>query len=415
MNISFLEDLYKRRGGIKLGLGRVAEAFPAVKRRAIPVYHVAGTNGKGTAVHALAHLLRGKGLRTGCFISPHITDFNERILIDGKPIPDAAVERLFRELERALPVFPELSFFELTFLLAWRWWEECGVERAVVEVGLGGRLDATSVIDWPKTDLITSIGLDHTQILGHTAEEIAAEKLGIVHRDDRLLLGPTIPDDLAARMEREAVAAGARSVERGPAEPPSGFTPPERMSLSPEQRANLYLAHRAVVLAEGTEITPDFAELFIPGRFQRLHDRIILDVAHNPPAMQALVNHLTAQHIRPQLLFGAMKDKDIAAMLDILAPAVGDIFVVGLDTGGDRGASVAEILSRAAGTLRPRLRYDADAEATMATAFESLGHTRAPLLITGSFFLLERFIGFINSPKGKERVAHLQSGERGTQ
>ncbi|HOW52291.1 MAG TPA: cyanophycin synthetase [bacterium] len=413
MNISFLEDLYKRRGGIKLGLGRVAEAFPAVKRRAIPVYHVAGTNGKGTAVYALDHLLRRAGLKTGCFVSPHITDFNERILVDGTPIPDATVERLFRELERELAIFPELSFFEITFLLAWRWWEECGIERAVVEVGLGGRLDATNTIDWPKTDIITSIGLDHTQILGQTAEEIAAEKLGIVHRGDRLLLGPTIPADLAARMEQDALAAGALLVEKGPVTVPDRFMPPTQMSLSSEQQANLHLAHRAVTLTEGREIAPDFSELFIPGRFQRLHDRIILDVAHNPPAMQALVKHLAAQRLRPSLLFGAMKDKDITAMLDLIAPAVGDIFVVGLDTGGDRGASVAELTNRAAAPLRPHLRHAADAEATMAAALESLCHTHAPLLVTGSFFLLERFIGFINSPKGKEMLSHLQSGPRG--
>ncbi len=413
MNISFLEDLYKRRGGIKLGLGRVAEAFPAVKRRAIPVYHVAGTNGKGTAVYALDHLLRGAGLKTGCFVSPHITDFNERILVDGKPIPDATVERLFRELERELTIFPELSFFEITFLLAWRWWEECGIERAVVEVGLGGRLDATNAIDWPKTDLITSIGLDHTQILGRTAEEIAAEKLGIVHRGDRLLLGPTIPADLAARMEQDALTAGARSVERGPVNAPDRFMPPTQMSLSAEQRANLHLAHRAVALTEGREIAPDFSGLFIPGRFQRLHDRIILDVAHNPPAMQALVKHLTAQRLRPSLLFGAMKDKDIGAMLDLLAPAVGEIFVVGLDTGGDRGASVEELTGRASAPLRDRFRYEGDNDATMIAALATLRDPRATLLVTGSFFLLERFLGFLNSPKGKELLPHLQPCSRG--
>ena len=413
MNISFLEDLYKRRGGIKLGLGRVAEAFPAVKRRAIPVYHVAGTNGKGTAVYALDHLLRRAGLKTGCFVSPHITDFNERILVDGTPIPDATVERLFRELERELAIFPELSFFEITFLLAWRWWEECGIERAVVEVGLGGRLDATNTIDWPKTDIITSIGLDHTQILGQTAEEIAAEKLGIVHRGDRLLLGPTIPADLAARMEQDALAAGALLVEKGPVTVPDRFMPPTQMSLSSEQQANLHLAHRAVTLTEGREIAPDFSELFIPGRFQRLHDRIILDVAHNPPAIEALARHLTAQHLRPHLLFGAMKDKDIGAMLAILAPTVRDIRVVGLDEGNDRGASVMEISGRVPTALRGRLLHGSDADTTMTAAVESLRENGSTLLVTGSFFLLERFLRFLSSPPARAVLKDLQSPAAG--
>lgn len=413
MNISFLEDLYKRRGGIKLGLGRVVEAFPAVKRREIPVYHVAGTNGKGTAVHAIDHLLRGAGLRTGCFVSPHIIDFNERILVDGLRIPDGTVERIFHELEREIPVFPELSFFEVTFLLAWRWWEEERVERAVVEVGLGGRLDATSVIDWPKTDIITSIGLDHTQILGRTAEEIATEKLGIVHRGDRLLLGPTIPDDLAARMERDALTAGARSVERGSLTPPDRFVSPSRTSFSAEQRANLFLAHRAVTLTEERTIAPDFSALSIPGRFQRLHDRIILDVAHNPPAIEALARHLTAQHLRPHLLFGAMKDKDIAAMLAILAPAVRDIRVVGLDEGNDRGASVMEISGRVPDALRGRLLHGPDAETTMTAAVESLRENGSMLLVTGSFFLLERFLRFLSSPPARAVLKDLQSPAAG--
>ncbi|HSA32417.1 MAG TPA: cyanophycin synthetase [bacterium] len=413
MNISFLEDLYKRRGGIKLGLGRVADAFPVVKRREIPVYHVAGTNGKGTAVHAIDHLLRGAGLRTGCFVSPHITDFNERILVDGQRIPDAVVERIFHELEREIPIFPELSFFEVTFLLAWRWWEEERVERAVVEVGLGGRLDATSIIDWPKTDIITSIGLDHTQILGRTAEEIATEKLGIVHEGDLLLLGPTIPDDLAGRMERDALAAGARLVERVPFTPPDRFIPPSRASLSAEQRANLCLAHRAVTLAEGLEIAPDLSDLAIPGRFQRLHDRIILDVAHNPPAIEALVRHLAAQHLRPHLLFGAMKDKDIGAMLDLLAPAVRDIRIVGLDEGNERGASAAEIADRVTPALRERLLLGSDAHAAMNAALEGLRASGSTLLVTGSFFLLERFLRFLATPPARAILKDLQSPAAG--
>ncbi|HNT27248.1 MAG TPA: cyanophycin synthetase [bacterium] len=413
MNISFLEDLYKRRGGIKLGLGRVVEAFPTVKRREIPVYHVAGTNGKGTAVHAIDHLLRGSGLCTGCFVSPHITDFNERILVDGRRISDATVERIFHELEQEIGIFHELSFFEVTFLLAWRWWEEERVERAVVEVGLGGRLDATSVINWPKTDIITSIGLDHTQILGRTAEEIATEKLGIVHRGDRLLLGPTIPDDLADRMERDALAAGACRVERATFTPPDRFTAPSRASLSPEQRANLFLAHRAVTLTEGCDIAPDFSALSIPGRFQRLHDRIILDVAHNPPAVEALVRHLDAQHLRPHLLFGAMKDKDIGAMLGLLAPAVRDIRIVGLDEGNDRGASTAEIVDRVPPALRGRLLPGTDAVMTMTTALETLRANGSTLLVTGSFFLLERFIRFLSTPPARAILKDLQSPAAG--
>jgi len=406
MKLSFLADLYQRRGGIKLGLGRIADAYPLVKRREIPAYHVAGTNGKGTTVYAIDHLLRRKGYRTGCFVSPHIRDFNERILVDGAKISDDAVARIYHDLEREIPDFAALSFFEVTFLMAWRWWEEEGIERAVIEVGLGGRLDATNVLDWPKTAIITSIGHDHTHILGDTVEQIASEKLGGVHAGDRLILGATIPANLAAWMREEAQRRGAVEVVTAPARPPEPFAAPPNLPLSPEQTANLAIAHTAVTTNEGPR-TADFSELRLPGRFQRFRERIVLDVAHNPPAMEALARHLATLHMRPNLLFGAMRDKDITRTLAAIAPVVSDIFPVHLTADGDRGATVEEIVARAPETVRPKMKWHASSDETIAAALGTLAAPDAMLLVSGSFFMVERFFRVIETPEGKRLVADL--------
>ncbi len=399
MKLSFLADLYQRRGGIKLGLGRIAAAFPLVKRREIPVYHVAGTNGKGTTVYAIDHLLRQKGHHTGCFVSPHIREFNERILMDGTNIPDTVVGRIYHDLEREIPDFAALSFFEVTFLIAWRWWEEEQIEQAVVEVGLGGRLDATNVIDWPKTAIITSIGHDHTHILGDTVEQIASEKLGIVHHRDHLVLGATISAGLRAHIQQKALEGGASEVIVAPSLPPAPFVAPHMMSLSAEQMANLAIAHTAVTINEGP-IPADFSELMVPGRFQRFRNRIILDVAHNPPAMEALARHLTTLGIRPSLLFGAMRDKDITRTLDAIAPKVGDIFPVHLTADGDRGATVEEIVTRAPASARRKMRWGTTIDDTIAMALGTLVEPDATLLVTGSFFMVERFLAFLETPRG---------------
>jgi len=405
-SLSFLSDLYQRRGGIKLGTERISAAFPFVKRRSIPAYHVAGTNGKGTTVYAIDHLLRTAGFKTGSFVSPHIRRFNERILVNGQSIPDETVETIYRDIERMIPNFSALSFFEITFLIAWHWWEEEAVERVVVEVGLGGRLDATNVIDWPKTALIPSIGLDHTHILGSTLEQIASEKLGIVHTGDILFLGATIDPELAAWMHTIAIARGATAIITVPAVPPEPFTPPRSAPLSPEQTANLALAYYAVTNREGA-IAADFAGLRLPGRFQRIGKRIILDVAHNQPAMAALARHIAACALRPNLLFGAMRDKDITNTLAAIAPVVGRIFPVHLTADGDRGATVTEIVERAPAAIRDRIHTCSTDEETMAAAVATLTDPAATLLVTGSFFMVERFLRFWDSPAGERCATDL--------
>ena len=154
--------------------------------------HIAGTNGKGSCSHTLAAILQEAGYRVGLYTSPHLIDFRERIRVNGRPVPEEYVIR-FVEEERAFfePLHP--SFFELTTAMAFRYFADAGVDVAVVEVGLGGRLDCTNIIH-PDLCIITNISLDHVQFLGNTLAQIAGEKAGIIKLGIPVVIGETTPE-----------------------------------------------------------------------------------------------------------------------------------------------------------------------------------------------------------------------------
>ena len=393
----FLEQLYSRRGGIKLGLGRVADAFPVIFEKNIPVYHVAGTNGKGTAVYALDHILRSNGLKTGRFISPHLFRFNERIAVDGADISDGEVREIYDWLEKKIDNFEELSFFEITFvfLIAWKYFELKGCERAVFEVGLGGRLDATNVIKGPKTDIITSIGLDHTHILGDTLEKIALEKLGIVKNGDTVLIGSGKDAVFDRWMGEVALSKGARIVED---EKIAGNIGISGDFASPEQEKNIKLALKAALLTEKEGLkVPDFGTLRLPSRFEFVEENIVTDVAHNPPAIASLVETVKRKLGKVTVLYGAMKDKDITQILDLIGEISDDIFVINLEADNDRGAKVGDILERASSTVAEKIKYAATDDETMRQALVASQKNGIKLLVTGSFHTIEKFMDFRNS------------------
>ena len=391
----FLQQLYQRRGGIKLGLGRVADAFPVIFEKKIPVYHVAGTNGKGTAVYSLDHILRSNGLKTGRFVSPHLLKYNERISVNGIDIADGEVRDIYRYLEKKINIFEELSFFEITFLIAWKYFEISGCDRAVFEVGLGGRLDATNVIEGPKTDIITSIGLDHTHILGDTLEKIALEKLGIVKNGDLVLIGSSADHAFDKWMADVALSKGAKSVDDDSFDPDIAFPP---SCMSPEQKKNVRLAVKAALSSEekGLEI-PDFSAMSIPARFEFIEPDIVTDVAHNPPAIESLAKTVKERLGKVVVLYGAMKDKDVTKVLDIISEIADTIFVVNLEADNDRGAKVGDILERAGVLVKGKIKY---AETDEKTIYEALSFARKngkTLLVTGSFHTVEKFVNYRKS------------------
>jgi len=181
----YLESL--TRFGVRLGLGRVRELLGALgnPHRAFPAVHVTGTNGKGSVSRMIASILEEAGYRTGLYISPHLERFNERISVDGKDIPDRELAAIAGKVERAVDKMAkkkkQCTYFEATTAVAFEYFRMMKVDVAVVEVGMGGRLDATNVVD-PLVSVITNISLEHTDILGTTLEKIAAEKAGIIKR-----------------------------------------------------------------------------------------------------------------------------------------------------------------------------------------------------------------------------------------
>ena len=387
----FLQQLYSKRGGIKLGIGRVGEAFREIFEKNIPVYHVAGTNGKGTAVYALDHVLRSNGLKTGRFISPHLINYNERIALDNVDISDGTVFEIYKWIEKKVSNFDGLSFFEITFLIAWKYFEISNCDRAVFEVGLGGRLDATNVIEGPKTDMITSIGLDHTHILGDTLEKIALEKLGIVKKGDTVLIGSSSDAAFDGWMAETAFKYGAKIAENE--------NLPENIEYSgdftsPEQEKNVKLALKAALLTEKESLKiPGFHTLKLPARFDFIEPDVVADVAHNPPAMAALAKTVDARLGKVAVLYGAMKDKDVTKVLEIIDKISDAIFVVNLEA-DNRGAKVGDILERADDKVLKKIKYFENDEKTIAAALDFAKKNGIKLLVTGSFHTVEKFIRF---------------------
>ena len=384
----FFAKLFEKKNGIKLGIGRVAEAFPHVKTRNIPVYHVAGTNGKGTVVYAVSHILKGNGLKTGRFISPHIFSYNERISVDGENITDLEIIGIYKELESTIDNFDELSFFEITFLVAWKHFENENCDRVVIEVGLGGRIDATNVIDWPKTDVVTSIGLDHTHILGETLEQIAFEKLGIVKSGDTVILPQMDNAPLRKWMITQVNKVSRTKIHD---ESKGIILKKGKIVRSDIQIKNMQIAVSAVLNTEKSIKIPDADSFYFPGRFEEIERGIVIDVAHNPPAVKTLTDHIQKKGEKVVVIYGAMKDKDIGNCLNLLVKVSEKIFPVSLDF-INRGAGVSEIVSRSDETARLLLEFGKSDQETMKKALNYSEKKGITLLITGSFYTIEKFV-----------------------
>lgn len=315
--MSQLADLYARSPrGIRLGVETMQAALDRAgnPERHAPVVHVAGTNGKGSTCAMLEAALRTSGARVGLYTSPHLVRFSERIRIDGTPIDDAA-------LERALAVAlaePELSFFEAATLAAFVAFREANVETIILEVGLGGRFDATNVETRKQACAITSIGLDHEEFLGVDLGSIAFEKAGILRAGVPCVLG-AMPAEAQARITAEAARIGA----------PLILPPPVHLQLALRGPHQLGNAAVASALAQLLGLSPEVTEAGIAhaewsGRYERIDTEtgsFLLDGAHNPDGVAALVDTLRIQSEHPVVLvFGAVADKPALEMLSALRP-----------------------------------------------------------------------------------------------
>jgi dihydrofolate synthase/folylpolyglutamate synthase len=314
---------------MRLGLDAMNAACAATghPERAFETVHVAGTNGKGSVSAMVESIARASGKKTGLFTSPHLARFAERIRIDGEPLDDASLLPL---LEDALVRGAQLSFFETATLAAFLAFRAAGVELAVVEVGLGGRLDATNVIPRPRAAAITRIAFDHMDRLGPTLVDIAREKAGIAKPGLELVLGPLDPEVRAAI---DAVAHAHGATTRAAADDPEASVLLEtaRIGLAgAHQRENARLAYvlgRQIGASDGA-CRAGIAGVRWPGRMETVSTPagpVLFDAAHNPDGVEALGAHLDAlgtDERRVALVFGVLADKLWGPMLDRLARSV---------------------------------------------------------------------------------------------
>jgi dihydrofolate synthase/folylpolyglutamate synthase len=352
-----LQGLYARiPRGMRLGLEPMREACEGTRHpeRAFEAVHVAGTNGKGSVCAMVESIARAAGRRTGLYTSPHLCRFAERIRIDGEPLADDALADL---LARALAAGPELSFFETATLAAFIAFAEAKVDVGVLEVGIGGRLDATNVIPSPRAGAITRIALDHTDRLGGTLVEIAREKAGIAKPGVPIVLGPLSPEVRAA-IDEVAAAAGATTLSAADDPAAQAFVQSASIGLAgAHQRDNAAMAYvLGGQLGASLEARAyGIAGVRWPGRMERVDaydGPYLLDGAHNPDGAAALARHVSATRAAfdgVALVFGALADKAWAEMLDILAPlTVHRVYVapsVGGPGGGPRSATPPEELA----------------------------------------------------------------------
>ncbi len=383
------------------------------------VVHIAGSKGKGSVAAMTEAILRAAGLKTGLFTSPHLLSPRERIQIGGKP----ASEQLFADLVRLVrPAIEEIrgtgqfsppTFFEATAAMAFLAFARERVDVAILETGLGGRLDATNIIEQPLACAITSICLEHTGILGDTVAEIAAEKAGIIKPGVPVVLAPDLPADAADVINQRAAEVGAPVVQAPAAEVervepigPDDEPRPQVIRLADGRRFELALLGRhqagnaavAVALAgvlgeRGLEVgeqavAEGLRGVFWPGRLQVVakRPRIVLDCAHAPFAAEALAAALREyfRYKRLLLVVGMNEDKDVAGFAAALAPLWPRVYLCQAEL--PRALAAEQLKARAAGLW--------DKAATFPSVSAALSAARADagegdlICVTGSVYVV---------------------------
>ena len=384
--------------GIKFGLDNISAIVDRLghPERTFKSVHVAGTNGKGSVTAMVDAALRAAGHRSARYTSPHLVDLSERFVIDGRPAALDALASAAGDVRDAIEslradgtIDVQPTFFEATTAVAFELFRRATVEVAVLEVGLGGRLDATNVVS-PIATAITSIGFDHQLYLGRTLREIAKEKAGIVKPSVPLVVG-SLDREAAAAIEEIAAARGAPIIRATPSDV-DGLA----VGLAGDhQRANAAVALKLlhVVSARGIAVPPQaiadgLARPEWPGRLdlRRLADgrELLLDAAHNPAGAAALASYLqSASTARPPLVFAAMRDKAVAEMFDVLLPAVSSLVVTKASNPRSAEPGTLATLARAAAPELP-----VAIEPIVAEALDAAWQRAPRIVVAGSIFLL---------------------------
>ncbi len=420
---------------------RLAAALGNPQRKLQSVL-IAGTNGKGSTATTLSSIARAAGYQTGLYTSPHLLRVNERMQINGEPISDAEFALIYDRVESAasdlvrrgeLPWHP--SFFEMLTAMMFEYFASAGVELAVLEVGMGGRLDATNIVD-PCVSAITDISLDHQKFLGNTLPEIAREKAGIMRTKGTVVLlaqHPLVNDALGKEiMERGSRAVNAvkymPSMTPGAAGDTHANAGGNRFQLEVmgqeivvefplagrHQLRNLALAIAAAEQLHdfGFSISPQQIEQGIrttrwPARFQVFpaedgYPEVVIDVAHNPAGAWALRAALSARYQdRPlTLVFGVMRDKAIAEIADILFPLAKR--VISTHAENSRAASPSEIVA-----LGQHTQTEIMEESTVSAALERaclLAGANGVIVVTGSIYIAGEALGILAQKPARQGI-----------
>ncbi len=386
--LSWLETLSPNE--IELGLERVQVVLDRLDL-ATPehVLLIAGTNGKGSSVAMTAALLRAAGYRIGVYTSPHIIDYNERIVVDESPVADAGIVAAFERIEAVRDGVP-LTYFEYGTLAAFVVFADAKLDAWILEVGMGGRLDATNVID-PTAALITNVALDHCAWLGNDVETIAAEKAGVMRPGIPVVFGGT---EVPQAILDHAAAIGARLILRDRDYSLDGVPQP---GLAGDFQVGNAAAVIALLDAAGLDAAVDrelvahvLPAVRLTGRGQRvIADGIewLFDVAHNPAAARQLATLLAAGERggKTIALLAMLDDKDIEGVVTALDARV-DLWVA--TTAESHRALAADELARrvANATDRPCLIAESLDEALEAVRGEAAPADR--ILVTGSFYIV---------------------------
>ncbi|HEY4294284.1 bifunctional tetrahydrofolate synthase/dihydrofolate synthase [Luteibacter sp.] len=440
--LSYQERTHPR--DIELGLERVRAVWEAMgaPRPAPLVITVGGTNGKGSTVALLEGMLRAAGYRTACYTSPHLLRYNERIRIDGEDAADEALVASFERIEAARGSIPQ-TYFEFGTLAALDLMARARLDVAILEVGLGGRLDAVNIVD-ADVAVITTVDLDHQDWLGNDRDSIGREKAGIARAGRPAIVGELAPpqglldalrgigavivrageayvsvgarlarDSLSPSFEISRASSGGRPrnmsrAGRAPTPAPENTWSWEHRdgtSLelplpaldAPVQLANAATAIAAIhALGTRVDVSPAairaaLSTVHVPGRLQRIadHPRTLVDVGHNPQAARALAAWLDAQPASGRVfaVYGALADKDVAGVVSAMGRRIDRWFIAGLEADTPRGLGAGVLVSTLVAVLPGA---SASAHASVAEAWAAARQAASDddtLLLFGSFFV----------------------------
>ena len=447
---------------VELGLERVRQVATSMQlgKPAKHVITVGGTNGKGSTVAFIEAIARAAGLKVGAYTSPHLLRYNERVRIDGSEVSDAELIGAFEAVEAArllgsvpgkdrhvapdeekvsrapdVPVpdsaFPDppfarvlpegegtsvpLTYFEFGTLAALWLFRQSGLDLVVLEVGLGGRLDAVNLVD-PDVAVITTVDIDHVDWLGNDRESIGYEKAGIARAWKPLVLGEI---DSPSSVLRHAYAIGANAVRLGSdffhepvdathwrwRDPGFQIELPIPALAAPVQRANAATAIAALRALDlelpNAALMEGVASATLPGRLQRFGSAdtpVIVDVGHNPQAARELATWLRAEPVRGRTfaVFAALADKDVQGIVDALHAAVSRWLLAGLGSVGARGQSVDELAARLAGTAAGEGSRHVNVRAALTAAQQEAG-AGDRILVFGSFHTVAEALAVLHS------------------